>query len=622
MKLPMDPWSIGVLSMKRLLSGNEAIARGAFEYGVCVAAAYPGTPSTEVLEEFSKYPGVYAEWAPNEKVAYEVAMGASFSGVRALAAMKHLGANVASDALAVHPYLGVNAGFLLINADDPGGFSSSSEQDNRHYARFFGLPLLEPSDSQEARDFVGIGLDISERFDLPVMIRTTTRLAHSKGIVTLGRRRRPKPRPFKEFRAVGPPGQLVLHRDLLRRLEELERYCEGAPFNRVEWGDREVGVITSGFPYQLAKEVIPSASFLKLGMTNPLPRGLVRHFASGVKQLFVVEELEPILEVQILAMGIPVMGKGVVTNRVGELSQGFMEEGFSRVLSGGPVRPLAQEKATSHWEGKDDLPPRAPTMCPGCPHRGVFYVLKGLRVIATGDVGCNTFGAVPPWSVLVSLVCMGSSIGNALGVEKGQRVVMGEDGASPTVAVIGDSTFIHGGIPGLIDVVYNKGWVTVLLLDNMTTGMTGLQEHPGTGRTLMGESTGRMDYEGLCRAIGVRRIRTVDAYQLSEIEQALREEIEAKEPSVVIVRRPCALLPGAERHPPFSVDRDNCSGCQACTRLMCPAISHDELPSVKGNRRGLKVKIDPDLCTGCSVCSQVCPKGAIVPLGEGGREHF
>ncbi len=602
--------------MKRLLSGNEAIARGAFEHGVRVAAGYPGTPSTEILEEFSRYPGVYAEWAPNEKVAYEVAMGASFSGVRALAAMKHLGANVASDALAIHPYLGVNAGFLLVNADDPGGFSSSSEQDNRHYARFFGLPVLEPSDSQEAKDFVGVGLRVSERFDLPVMIRTTTRLAHSKGIVTLGRRCRPKPRPFKEFRAVGPPGQLVRHRDLLRRLEELERHCEEATFNRVEWGDPEVGVITSGFPYQVAREVIPSASFLKLGMTNPLPRALIRHFASRVRRLFVVEELEPLLEAQIVAMGIPVMGKGVVTNRVGELSQEFMEEGFSRVLSGGPAHIPAEERVTSHWEGKEDLPPRAPTMCPGCPHRGVFYVLKGLRVIATGDVGCNTFGAVPPWSVLVSLVCMGSSIGNALGVERGQRVAMGDDGARPTVAVLGDSTFIHAGIPGLVDAVYNKGWVTVLLLDNMTTGMTGLQEHPGTGRTLMGESTGRVDYEGLCRAIGVRRIRTVDAYRLCEIEHALREEIEAKEPSVVIVRRPCTLLPGVERHRPFSVDMARCTGCQACTKLMCPAISHEPPSPVKGPKKGLKVKIDRGLCTGCSVCSQVCPKGAIMPAGD------
>jgi len=595
-----------------LLSGNEAIARGAFEHGVQVAAGYPGTPSTEILEEFSRYPGVYAEWAPNEKVAYDLAMGASFCGLRAMATMKHLGANVASDSIAIHPYLGVNGGFLLVNADDPGGFSSSSEQDNRYYARFFCLPLLEPSDSQEAKDFVGIGLEISERFDLPVMIRTTTRLAHSKGVVTLGRRRRPRSKPFKEFRAVGPPGQLARHREMLRRMKELEIHCEEAPFNRIEWGNDDVGIITSGFPYQVAKEVIPSASFLKLGMVNPLPTGLIRRFASRVKRLLVVEELEPLLEGQILAMGIQVMGKGVVTNRVGELSREFMEKGFGKLLSGGPVESTAEEAVRSHWEGEEDLPPRAPTMCPGCPHRGVFYVLKKLDLIATGDVGCNSFGAVPPWSVLASLVSMGASIGNALGLEKAQRVATRGDGIKPTVAVIGDSTFIHAGIPALIDVVYNKGSVTVMILDNMTTGMTGLQDHPGTGRTLRGEATRRIDYEGLCRAVGVERIRTVDAYRLSEIEEALIQETTTEEPSVIVVRRPCALLPGVERHHPFSVDGERCTGCQICTRLMCPAISLEDPLPTRRRSKGVKVRIDPEFCTGCSICSQVCPKGAIV----------
>jgi indolepyruvate ferredoxin oxidoreductase alpha subunit len=596
--------------VKRMMSGNEAIARGAYEYGVRVAAAYPGTPSTEILEYLSAYPGIYSEWAPNEKAAYDVAMGASFSGVRALAAMKHVGVNVASDALATHAYLGVNGGFLLINADDPGAFSSSNEQDNRHYARFFYLPVLEPSDSQEAKDFIGIGLKISEEFDLPVMIRTTTRVAHSKGIVALGRRQRIKKKPFKNFRAVGPPGQLVRHERVLNRLKELETYAEEASINRTEWGDRHIGIITSGFSYQVTKEVIPSASFLKLGITHPLPKGLIRQFASGVHRLFIVEELEPFLEEQIRAIGLSVEGKGLVTNRVGELSRDFVEHGFARALTR-VDSDLPEEKATSHWEGKEDLPPRVPTMCPGCPHRGAFYVLKKLDLIATGDVGCNTFGAVPPWLAMQSIVCMGSSIGNALGIEKGQRMVLAETDVKPCVAVIGDSTFLHAGIPGLIDVVYNKGWVTLLLLDNMATGMTGLQDHPGTGRTLMKEATKALDYGELCRAIGVKRICTVDAYNLEEIEETLRAEIQAREPSVIIVRRPCTLLHEFKRQLPFSVDKEKCTGCNLCTKLMCSAILLDEAAPLQGRKKGFKVVVDPASCTGCSICAQVCPTGAI-----------
>ncbi len=562
--------------MKKIMSGNEAIARGAYEAGVSVAAAYPGTPSTEILESIAQYPSIRAQWSPNEKVALEVGIGASLAGARVLVAMKHVGLNVAADPWLTIAYTGVNGGLVLVSADDPGMHSSQNEQDNRFYARMAGVPLLEPADSQEAKEFVGLALEISEEYDTPVLLRITTRIAHSKGLVELGERRERELRPY-----IKDPQKYVMipgnargrHVAAVNRLAKLARLAEEIPINKVEMRGK-VGVITSGVCYQYVRETLPEASVLKLGLTYPLPRDAIRAFAEQVDELYVIEELEPFLEDQIRAMGISVKGKQL-TGVLGELNQ----------------KRLAVSLGLEEPQPAVDVPPRPPVLCPGCPHRGVFYVLRRLRLTVLGDIGCYSLGALPPLDAMDTCICMGASIGSALGMEKADPAW-----AEKSVAVIGDSTFLHSGMTPLLDVVYNGGSTTVLILDNSTTAMTGHQEHPGTGRTLGGQPAPKVDLEMLVRALGVRRVQTVDAYDLAAIRRAVREETKAAEPSVIIVSRPCALKVPPGR--PSVVDEARCNNCGACLRLGCPAIQEGAW-------------IDPHLCRGCGLCRQVCPQEAV-----------
>ncbi|MDD4334394.1 MAG: indolepyruvate ferredoxin oxidoreductase subunit alpha [Desulfotomaculaceae bacterium] len=586
--------------MKELLSGNEAIARGAYEFGVTVAAAYPGTPSTEILENFSRYPGVYAEWAPNEKVAMEVGIGASLAGARTLVAMKHVGVNVAADPLLTFAYTGVNGGFILVSADDPGMHSSQNEQDNRYYARFAKIPLLEPSDSREAKEMVGLALDISEQFDIPVMLRTTTRVAHSQSLVEIGGQVTRKLRPYKKDpqKYLMVPAFARLRRAALEeRLARLKEYAEQSPLNFIEWRDQSLGVITSGISYQYVREALPEASVLKLGMTNPLPEAVIRRFAAEVKRLVVVEELEPFIQDQVSSMGIAVTGKEFIPNS-GELDTGTLIREFSEsgILKPPPVNAAAEVSARE----APAAPGRPPVMCSGCPHRGLFYALKKLRLTVTGDIGCYTLSGLPPLEAMDCCVCMGASIGAAHGVSKANPAMSGS-----TVAVIGDSTFLHSGITGLLNMVYNNGSGTVIILDNRTTAMTGHQNHPGTGSTLMGAAAPAVDLETLVKALGVKRVRVVNPLDLAKTLAIIREEAVTGEPSVVISRCPCVLLTKATK-PAVVVQKDKCIGCKVCIRLGCPSISMQ-------NRMAL---VDPVSCTGCGLCVQVCQEGALVKGGN------
>jgi indolepyruvate ferredoxin oxidoreductase alpha subunit len=570
---------------KALLTGNEAIARGAYEYGVTVAAAYPGTPSTEILENVGQYREIRAQWSPNEKVALEVAAGASIAGARVLAAMKHVGVNVAADPLFTMSYSGVNGGLVLVSADDPGMHSSQNEQDNRYYAKFAKIPLLEPSDSQEAKDFVGIALEISESFDAPVLLRSTTRISHSKTVVELGdpieRQVKPYTKDVKKYVMI--PGHARGKRvQLEQRFKALKEYSETTPLNRIEWESASIGVITSGISYQYVKEALPKASVLKLGFTWPLPDKLIKDFASRVEKLYVIEENEPYLEEHLKALGIDARGKDVFPI-TGELSVNIIRRALGMEVAA-PQAQIAQ------------APVRPPVLCPGCPHRGVFYVLKQLKLAVTGDIGCYTLGALAPLDSMDTCICMGASIPMALGFEKAHPQM-----AEKTVAVIGDSTFIHSGITGLIDVVYNQGTSTVLILDNSTTAMTGHQEHPGTGRTLHRETTSQVDLEALCRAVGVNRVFTIDPFDIAELKELVQRETATREPSVVIARRPCALIVKHDA-PLFTIRADKCVGCKMCMRVGCPAISH----------RNKKSSINPALCIGCGVCAKVCKFSAIV----------
>ena len=514
--------------MKKLMLGNEAIARGVYEAGATVASAYPGTPSTEITEYIAKYDEIYSEWAPNEKVALEVAIGASVGGVRSTCAMKHVGLNVAADPLFTAAYTGVNGGLVIFVADDPGMHSSQNEQDTRIIARAAKVPVLEPSDSQECKDFTKEAFRISEEYDTPVIVRLTTRVAHSQGLVELGERDDIPIKPYSK-----DPGKYVMmpamakrrHVVVEERLSRLAEFSDSTTLNRIEWGDRKIGVITSGITYQYAKEAFGDASFLKLGMVYPLPEKLIREFAAGVETLYVIEELEPFIENNCLRMGIEVKGKALLPV-IGEYSASLIRE---RVFG------QKQEKYNSIEE---EIPVRPPVMCAGCPHRGVFYVLKKLKLTVTGDIGCYTLGALQPLESVDTCVCMGASVGMAHGMEKAR----GRDAARKTVAVIGDSTFIHSGITGLIDIVYNKGTSTVVILDNSITGMTGHQHNPATGFTIKGEPTRQVDLVKLCQAVGVDRVRICDPFDLEEMERIIREETAAEEPSVIIAQRPCALL--------------------------------------------------------------------------------
>lgn len=570
---------------KALLTGNEAIARGAFEYGVSVATAYPGTPSTEILENVGQYREIKAQWSPNEKVALEVAAGAAIAGARVLCAMKHVGVNVAADPLFTLSYSGINGGLVLVSADDPGMHSSQNEQDNRYYAKFAKVPMLEPADSQEAKDFVGIALELSEQFDVPVLLRSTTRISHSKSLVELQdpmeREVKPYTKDIKKYVMI--PGNARVKRvQLEKRYEQLKEYSENTPLNSALYNDKTVGVITSGISYQYVREALPNASVLKLGFTWPLPSELIKSFAAQVETLYVIEETEPYLEEHIKALGLSVVGKEIFPI-TGELSVGIIQ----RAMGG-----------EAHLPGKmaADVPVRPPVLCPGCPHRGVFYVLKQLKLAVTGDIGCYTLGALAPLDSMDTCICMGGSIPMALGFEKAHPQL-----AEKSVAVIGDSTFMHSGITGLIDVVYNGGTSTVLILDNSTTAMTGHQEHPGTGKTLHKDPTAQVDLEALCKAVGVKRVFVIDPFELDELKSLVQQETATREPSVIIARRPCALI---VRHdaPLLTILAEKCVGCKMCMRLGCPAISHSNKKS----------SINPALCIGCGVCARVCKFSAIV----------
>ena len=572
--------------MKRaILSGNEAIARGAYEAGVQVAAAYPGTPSTEILENLVTYEGIRSQWSPNEKVALEVAIGANLAGVRALAAMKHVGVNVAADPLMTLSYVGVRGGLVLISAGDPGMHSSQNEQDNRFYARLAKIPMLEPSDSQEAKDFVGIAFDLSLKFDTPVMIRMLTRVCHGKSVVKLGEPLSVEGRGYEKNarKTVMVPGHARLrHVFVEARRKKLESFADTFPENRVEMNSAEMGIIAAGAVYQYAKDAFPNASFLKLGLTYPIPQQRIRDFAQSVEKCYVVEELEPFLEDQIKALGIAVIGKDVLP-RTGEFSPEIIRAGISGEE---PVR----EPAAS-------LPARPPVLCAGCGHRGLFYVLKKLKLVVTGDIGCYTLSALPPLEAMDTCICMGASIGTAIGMEK----ALGAENTKKTVAVIGDSTFVHSGITGLVDAVYNRSHVTIIILDNRTTAMTGHQDHPGTGKTLSGDPTVELNFEKLAQAVGVKHIQVVDPYDLKETERVVREETEREGPSVIIARHPCVLMT-RERHPALRIDTEVCTQCGICLRLGCPAIS----------KEADQIRIAPELCTGCGMCAEVCPREAIV----------
>ena len=597
--------SVQVQETLRLLSGNEAIARGAYEAGVKVAAAYPGTPSTEILEHLAEYDGVHAEWAPNEKVAVEVALGAAMAGARALAAMKHVGVNVAADPIFTASYTGVRGGLVIVTADDPEMHSSQNEQDNRHYAIAAKIPMLEPADSAETKDYTKLAFALSERFDTPVFLRTTTRVSHATGVVRLGEADPPQtPLGFVEEPAkwvMLPVNARKRHVVVEERMRALREFAETFAGNRIEWGDRSLGVITAGVAYQYVREAFPNASILKLGMAHPLPERLVREFAAGVGRLVVVEELDPIIETHVRAMGVLAEGKDRVPI-LGELNTRIVRQALS-----GEAAPLPEPA---------NVPGRPPNLCAGCPHRSLFFALNKCRVTVTGDIGCYTLSALPPLKSMDTCVCMGASIGNALGIEK----ALGPAARGKVVAVIGDSTFVHSGITGLINIVYNRGFSTVVILDNGTTAMTGAQDHPGTGKTLQAEPTHRLDLAALCRAIGVQHVYTVNPHDQEETEALLRREIERDAPSVIIAQASCVLLPEhrAEKRPAYEVLSELCNGCKACGNLGCPAIewvplTPDEAVAAgkKASQKGI-VRINRLLCDGCNLCPDVCKMRAMV----------
>lgn len=573
--------------MKELMLGNKAVARGLYEAGCKVISSYPGTPSTEITEEAAAYKEVYCEWAPNEKVALEVAHGATLGGVRAACAMKHVGLNVAADPLFTISYQGINAGLVVCVADDPGMHSSQNEQDSRHYAIAAKLPMLEPSDSEESRVFAKKAFEMSEKFNTPVLLKMVTRVAHSQSIVDTEERVEPAQVPY-----VKDPTKVMMtlnsrnaHVRVEQRTKDLIEYAENCEFNRVEMGkDTSVGIITDSTSYQYAREVLgEDACILKLGLINPLPEKLIKDFAAKVDRVVVLEELDPIIENHCKQLGINVSGKDTFPI-CGEFSQNL-------------VRECLGMEVPAHMSIDENLPARPPVMCAGCPHRGIFYILKKKKCMVYGDIGCYTLGAVAPLNAMDLNVCMGASCSGLHGFNK----AMGEAGESNSVGVIGDSTFIHSGMTGITDISYNMSNSTVIILDNSITGMTGHQQNPTTGKNLRGEPAGKVDLEALCKALGFNRVRVVDPYDLRAVEEAVTEELAAKEPSIIISRRPCVMIKGTVHKPPISVDEDKCVGCKQCMSIGCPAIA------VKDK----KAHIDPTLCIGCKVCSQMCKFGAI-----------
>ncbi len=593
--------------MDELMSGNEAVARGAYEYGARFGAGYPGTPSTEILQEFAKYEGVYAEWSPNEKVALEVSIGAALAGAKAMATMKHVGVNVAADPLFTVSYTGTNGALVIITADDPSLHSSQNEQDNRNYAKFAKIPMLEPADSQEAKDYVKIAFDISEKFDTPVFLRMTTRVSHSKSTVKLEDPVETKDTTEIRYNpakyVMVPFNARVARVGVEKRLEELRSFAETFPENRVEINGTDAGIITAGMPYNYAKDVFPEYSYLKLGMVHPLPVKLIRDFASKVKKVYVVEELDPFIEEQLKAWGLNVTGKEIFpyTN---EFDPGIVK----RAIGGYSDKLIDLSQLT--------IPPRPPNLCPGCPHRGLFYVLGKLKAFVTGDIGCYTLSFMKPLEGLDSCICMGASIGMAHGMSKALK----DKDKGKVIGVIGDSTFIHSGITPLLNMVYNKSNAVIVICDNRTTAMTGMQEHPATGFTLQREETKSLNFTVLASALGVDSVRVIDPYDIKNTRTVMKEELSKDGPSVVISRRACALLKRdtADVMKPLKVNHEKCTGCKACLGLGCPPISWKRFEDMVGisikkktkKQEGIAV-IDTSLCNGCTLCQQLCSAGAI-----------
>jgi len=576
---------------QQLMLGNKAVARGLYEAGVCFISSYPGTPSTEVTEEAAKYNEIYCEWAPNEKVAMESAFGACLAGRRSFCAQKHVGLNVAADPLYTMSYTGVNAGMVICVADDAGMHSSQNEQDSRHHAIAAKVPMLEPSDSAEALEFTKLAYELSEQFDTPVLLKMCTRVAHSQSVVKTGERAVPdKPYEKNIGKYVMMPGNAKKRHPVVEeRTRLLTEYAETAPVNRVEMGGTEIGIITASTSYQYVKEVFgDSVSVLKLGMANPLPVRLVRDFASKVSKLVVVEELDPVIENHVRSLGIEVSGKDILP-MIGEFSQKLVAKAFGK-------------DAPATFSLDENIPARPPVMCSGCPHRGLFYTLKKNKCTVLGDIGCYTLGAVPPLGAIEMTLCMGASIGALHGFNK----VRGAESEGHTVAVIGDSTFMHSGMTGLANIAYNQSNSTVIIVDNSITGMTGHQQNPTTGLNIKGDPAGKIDLETLCRAMGIDRVRVVDPYDLDECDRVLKEELAVAAPSVIISRRPCALLKYVKHNPPLKVNTDKCIGCKSCMRIGCPSIS----------MKNGKAHVDATQCVGCNVCSQLCKFGAFENTGK------
>ncbi len=594
------------------MSGNEAIALGAWEAGVKVASGYPGTPSTEIMENLSTYEGVYTEWAPNEKVGLEVAIGASFAGVRALATMKHVGVNVAADPLFTSSYTGVCGGLVLVTADDPEMHSSQNEQDNRNYAFAAKVPMFEPSDPMEAKEMLKAAFTLSEELDTPVMFRITTRVAHVKGVVARGG----KMASHASCGISKVPAKLVMLPSIAKKrrevVEERMAKCrelvETTPFNKIEAGDTRRGFITSGVSYLYVKEAFPEAAVLKLGICWPLPEQLIREFAASVDELFIIEELDPFLETHIKAMGISTHGKDLIPS-IGELNTAI-------------VRNAIDPGAARELFAPIELPPRPPNMCAGCPHRGIFFNLSRMKVFVSGDIGCYTLGFLPPLSAMDACVCMGASVPIAHGMAK----ALGEEAHNKIVSVIGDSTFVHSGITGLINTVYNNSASTLIILDNRITAMTGQQPNPASGMTIKGEPAHALDLEALCRAVGVKHVYVVNPHEVVETRRVLKEAVELNEPSVVIARAPCVLLPEMKLRKSVSYltdqEEDNCVGCMSCIRLGCPAISWTAFEEGEAERLGYKKdqkgvsKIDENICNDCGQCASLCKFNAITRKEE------
>ena len=595
--------------MKQLMLGNAAAARGLFEAGCEVISSYPGTPSTEITEEAAKFKEIYCEWAPNEKVALESAFGACLAGRRAFCGMKHVGLNVAADPLYTMSYTGVNAGLVIGVADDPGMHSSQNEQDSRHHAIASKVPMLEPSDADEAREFAKIAFEISEKFDTPVLYKMCTRVAHSQSITETAERTVPEHKAYEKTISkyvMAPANAIKRHPFVEQRMKEIEKWSETSGVNRIEKSTEvvsirpagysttdttvqsdKVGIITSSTSYQYVKEVLgDSVNILKLGMVNPLPADMIKKFAEGLEKLIVVEELDPIIETFVRGLGLKceIHGKDMFPI-CGEFSQNLVAAAFGKEVPAGKKLDGVQ------------IPVRPPIMCAGCPHRGMFYALNKLKVTVFGDIGCYTLGSVAPLSAMDVTLCMGASFSGLHGWNKAG----GAENEKKSVAVIGDSTFMHSGMTGLATIAYNQSNSTVIVLDNSITGMTGHQQNPTTGKNLYGDPAGRVDLEALARAMGINRVRVVDPYNIAECETAVREELEVAEPSLIISRRPCALLKEVKHNPPLVVDQDKCKSCKMCMKIGCPAIS----------MKGGKAKIDPTLCVGCKVCSQMCKFGAL-----------